>query len=59
MRNRLTVSEAVAMAATASSRQFQVDDPRLDLSGMRTYSSWADKCDQNNTPPTHGAKWVF
>lgn len=54
-RNRVSVSEAMETTATASSAKFQVDDSKLANSGMMSFKSWADECDNNEpTPPMHG-----
>lgn len=56
MRQHISVFDAVATAVSASSSKFQVDDSRIEDSGIRTtFKSWADDYDSaNNILPMHG-----
>lgn len=54
-RNRVSLSDAMETATSASSAKFQVDDSKLANSEMMSYKSWADQCDDLlPTPPKHG-----
>lgn len=60
-RHHISVSEVVTTAVSVSSSKFQIDDSRLEASGMKTtFKSWAEECEsENTTPPMHGDKQVI
>lgn len=54
-RNRVSFSEAMNAATSASAAKFQVNNSKLANSDMMAFKSWADQSDgQTTTPSKHG-----